>query len=640
MKLPDWLELPKDESWNALMEVGSNSRSLFRVTENAPEQIAPGFKGDKGLWSSDPRFHALLREASETMAALAPVDVDDTSGFAGPTAIIADFGSLRNLAGHFMSPISVPLMNNEALAQPDALDLLGGFASEREGKIFTALHHYMFRTIVPAPMAIRKAASSGAPYFESSLTGKKEALAVFNEHSPTILNRFAKGELGSLYYDFGLFFSSYMGVRTQPDAVRLQADGSWLPKPREVNDELFARTAGKSGSRFNADKRVFDRDGNLIEGLFAMRRRSVYAYPAMYNYWLTQFMAPLRAHYQADAEFTFKHRDPVSIAEKLTQFKFVRGYDVKQFDQSVQPWLLDSFVDRFTGFIKDEVLFFLAKVLCQPIYVPHPAVANASGAQSELHKFNPCFGDPFDLSTFTNHVGLPSGIGPNPDIGKFVMTFAYLCLFDRHFHDVLETGIPTILRGQHNRYALLDMGDDAVLATNDESLWDTIDREMKGSFYFRLEKEEGISFLGNVLYRDKDDRLKATSNVVTFVRNRLCPEHGTQHWSRRNFCGSGWFEGMKHYSTAPMFNAVIGEWDRLWQKHFKESKDIRFFAAQQEEKARNVPVLSDIDRAVLENPDKIFYRYDISEIHPWVLDQLVGAVEFDTYFPFIEKYFK
>lgn len=76
----------------------------------------------------------------------------------------------------------------------------------------------------------------------------------------------------------------------------------------------------------------------------------MYAYPAMYNYFLTQFFTPLRAFYLNDAEYTYKHRSPETIAEKLNAFKSVRGYDVKQFDlhQSVVDRCLYGRIYRFS----------------------------------------------------------------------------------------------------------------------------------------------------------------------------------------------------------------------------------------------------------------------------------------------------
>lgn len=634
-KTPEWLVSPREEMWQRLFAVKSNHRSLFRTTRNTRECIAPDLHGDGGIWSDDPRYHRVLIRCAESLSS-SHVPVIDSDGFSDHRAIVSDFQSLRNPSGYYMNPISIPLENNEVLV--DELKLATGFLNPRDEKIFNELHKYMLQTVVPASLSIRKTASSGAPYFEASLNAKKEPLAVMNQYSPDILRRFGAGDLTGLFDDYGLFFATYMGVRTQPDSFVLK-DGQLVPKPREVNDEEFVRTGGRSGHRFNADKTVYRSDGTAINGLAANRRRSVYAYPSMYNYWLTQFFTVLRAHYLEDAAFTFKHRSPKEIVEKLSGFKSVRGYDVKQFDQSVQGWLLSSFVDAFSGFLKDEVLFFFDKVLKQPIFMPHPQVLNARGYEEKPHEFNPCFGDPGDLATFTRVVGIPSGIGPNPDIGKFIMTFVYLCLFDRHFGDVLETGIRTILRGEHDRYALLDMTDDAVIGVNDESFWATVDRVVKEPFYVKLEAEEGISFLGNILYKDRTGKLSATSNVVTFLRNRLCPEHGVQHWTRREFAGTGWIEGKKHYSSAPLFGDVWNAFEDIWRSEFGESIDVRFRLAFEAERHRGVPSLSEIDRAVLENPDKLYYRYSIDEIHPWVRDKLVGSVAFEEFFPSIERYF-
>lgn len=632
--LPDWLDKPSAASWDALLAINSNHRSLFRLTRNQRECIAPALAIDDGIWSDDPRYHRVLLELDEVLSDHKPVI--DENGFSNHQALVSDFGSLRNPAGYYMNPISIPLESNRVLV--DELKLATGFLTPRDEKIFKELHNYMFHTVVPASLAIRKTASSGAPYFEASLRAKKEPVAVMNAYSADILTRFGRGDLQSLYEKYGMFFATYMGVRTQPDSV-VRKDGRVTSKGREVNDELFVRSGGKQGARRPADKTIHRPDGTVIEGLFASRRRSVYAYPAMYNYWLTQFFTLLRAHYLEDAAFTFKHRTPKEIVEKLSGFASVRGFDVKQFDQSVQPWLLSAFVSGFNGFIREEVLFFLDKVMKQPIYMPHPQVINASGHDVDPFKFNPCFGDPWDLSTFNREVGLPSGIGPNPDMGKFIMTFVYLVLFDRHFGDVLETGVRKILRGESDRYALLDMSDDAAIGVNDPTFWATVERVCAEPFYVKIEPEEGISFLGNILYKDRDDKIAASPNVVTFLRNRLCPEHGCQHWSRRDFVGTGWVEGKVHYSSAPLFAEVWGTLDTVWRKHFGASIDVRFRTALDAERHRDVPSLSEVDRAVLENPDKLYYRYSIEEVHPWVLEKLIGSVPFEEFFPSIEKYF-
>jgi len=635
MSLPAWLVKPTLRSWNRLLEVKTNHKSLFRETFNSPEQIFPPIEGDTGIWSDDPNLIRVRTELSDALTDMFPASIDD-EGFGGPDAIVNDFLSIRAQPGWKMNPMTIPLVSNRILAKE--LNLCTGFLNERDERIFKELHKYMFRTVVPASMAMRKTASSGAPYFEANLVTKKKALAVFNEFSEDILLRFSAGKLEHLFETYGLFFGTYMGVRQQPDTV-VKDEGRYRAKPREVADAEYARSGGERGRRFPADRTVRRVDGSVVDGIFGMRRRSVYAYPAAYNYWLTQFFTPLRAHYLNDGAFTFKHRGGAEIAEKLSPYASIRGFDVKQFDQSVQPWLLDEFVKAFEGFLREDVVYFLHRVLRQPIYQPHPAVVNASGTDLPLPQFDPFFGDPFDIGSFTLEVGLPSGIGPNPDIGKFLMTWAYLCLYDRHFHDVLEVGVARIIHGAHDRYALLNSADDGVAASNDPSCWATFETTLAEPFYFRIEKEEGTSFLGNVLYRDATGRLRAAPNVMTFVRNRLCPEHGVQHWSRRDFAGSGWYEGKKHYSSAPRYNDVLTVWDEIHRKHLGKGIDHRWKTKLEQERHHGVPILDEASWAVLENPDKIYYRYSIEEIDPWVLDKVVAAVPFDTYFPSIERYF-
>lgn len=154
-QLPPWLKMPSERAWNRLFEVNQNHRSLFRLTTNQPQMIAPSMHGDKGIWSDDPRFARVQIELADTLSSLFKPNID-ANGFADSSAIIADFQSLRNRSGSYMSPLSIPMMSNRVLA--DELSLAKGFLSERDERIFKALHSYMFRTIEEAPMAMRKTA--------------------------------------------------------------------------------------------------------------------------------------------------------------------------------------------------------------------------------------------------------------------------------------------------------------------------------------------------------------------------------------------------------------------------------------------------------------------------------------------------
>jgi hypothetical protein len=84
---------------------------------------------------------------------------------------------------------------------------------------------------------------------------------------------------------------------------------------------------------------------------------------------------------------------------------------------------------------------------------------------------------------------------------------------------------------------------------------------------------------------------------------------------------------------------VYGKWDDVWRAQFGEGLDVRFNEARLQERHRNVPSLTEADEAVLQDADKLYYRYSIEDIHPWVLDRVVTTISFEDYFPSIERFF-
>lgn len=624
------LKIPDVKSWRLVADLDRARIRMTRVARNKGEKVMPSLDG--GVLSYDPRMLREKEELADKLTEMCPATID-SAGFGGPNGVVSDFYALRNVAGYLMTPMTVPPMDNGGLVKE--LGLAPGFLSQRHERIFVDLHRAMFRAMEEAPLSVRKAASSGFPHFQTDLVAKKAEIFNMLHSAPEILTKFHNGELERLYTDHGLFFATYIGVRLQPDKVVKGSDGRFMAKPREINDEAYARGLA-NGTRSTAKKEVY-LPGRLdpLNGHFALRRRTVYGYPSSYNYWLTSFFTLWRAVYLNRYAFTWKHRGADDIKEKLSKFAYVVGADVKQFDQSVGWWILDRFVSEFNDILKEEVVEFFRKVLQQPVFQPHPNVGGG-------FEFNPCFGDPFDLNTFTLKPGLPSGIGPNPDIGKFIMTWVYLCVLDDYFKDVLESGVDVILRGDHPRYGLLDMGDDAVLCSNDEGFiaWfaEFVKKEDQ-PYYVKLEPENGISFLGNVIYRDHSDRLQVAPNPVTFLVNWLVPERGIDS-PLRQFYATGWFERKKHYARSPSFDTVWSTWEDVHRKHFGSGLDGPFIQALREERRPSTIGLSYADRLALEDPSVIHYKVDVNELAPWVRDSIVSTIPAADFVPYIERFFR
>lgn len=618
--------------WDALALLPQNQRALHRLLINKPNAIAPEIPNKSSILSDNYDFLKMTTELAVELTDAAPASIDN-EGFADRTAITENFYKLLTVSGMIMNPVSIIPKDNAALCEN--LNLVEGFISDRHAKIWTVLHDLQFGKIAEAPLNIKKAASTGFPHSTIDLSVKKELLFSFAEDFDDISVAFDRGNLRDLFFNKQIFLGSASGLRLQPDRISRNSDGTFSSKDRLVNDADYALSSGKDGKRFVADKSVY-RKGNLIPNHFAMRARTVWGAPFAPNYYIAMYFSLFRAHYLEKYAFTWKHRTPLEIEDKLSSYTHVIGVDVAQFDQSIPAWILKYFCDMFANKLDERVINLIRMLMKMPYFQANPIV------DSKDKNGGIFMGDPFDISTFDMKVGLPSGISPNPDIGKYVCTATYLCLFDDHFHDVLEVGVGTILSGKNPLYGLLNAGDDCVLMTNDSNFRDFFTTWQKSNlpYYLRIEPESGISFLGNVIYKKENGRVKTAPNVTSFITNWLVPEHSITSRSRVAYHFRGWEDRKSHFSAAPMYDVVFEIWERKFHKYFKESLNLRENYYREHSKMPLLAGLTDIDKQVMLDPDKLNYKFSNADVSAVILDLIVAAIPFDVYYPYIKHFIK
>lgn len=609
------------DKWRALTDTQGYRRRMNAKRHNRGVQVYPGIMSDDADFLSF--TSKLATELSDGIAVTVGED-----GTLGEQAVPGDFYQLLTVAGYGMNPISVPPVNNEFIRSE--LKLATGFITPRDRQIFDQLVKFMFARSAPASLGIRREASTGAPDYVNDVIKKKTELRAAFADMERFLDLIDKNKFLELYVDFNSPIVHTTGERTQADKVSF-VDGVARSKDREVNDELAARTAMKEGIRRPADKRVF-KSGSQVNGHFAGRRRTVFGTSFVPNYVLATFCSSWRKVYLEDFAFTWKHRTEEEILGKMNRFSNIVGFDVKQFDQSVATWMIDAFTEELANYVDPRVAKLVSLMFKAPYIVPYPWVAGTSEAE-----FNPLYGDdPFDIATFAMEVGLPSGIAINPDSGKLFMVWQYLVVLDRFYQNVLEIGIDTILRGEHDQYAMLNMGDDCVLLLNDSAFGQWFKDGGYTDPYFFLEEERPISFLGNVPYRNERGELKLAPNVVSYLVNWLVPEVGIEHARRRNFWAIGERERRVHYAQAPSYPLV----HEAFERHFRDTFGVlpASITAEAYEQQRRYQNLSTWDALVLQNPDYLHYKVSEDAISPEILDLIVTSLAIDETWPVVSKY--
>lgn len=616
-KIPD----TQANAWQGIISTPGYTRRMSAKRHNRGVQVYPG------ILSDDRDFLSFMsRVATELSNTIKPVVGPD--GTLGPQAVPGDFYQLLTVAGYGMNPISVPPVNNAAIRSE--LKLSDGFITTRDRQIFNDLVRLMFARSAPSSVGIRREASTGAPDYVNDVIKKKTELRYAFEHIDRFFDLIDKNKFLELFVEFNSPIVHTTGERTQADKVVIK-DGRISSKDREVNDELAARTGLREGTRKPADKRVI-KDGNVVENHFAGRRRTVFGTSFVPNYVLATFCSSWRSVYLEDFAFTWKHRTEDEILGKMKRYSNVIGFDVKQFDQSVATWMIDAFTEELANHADPRLAKLVSLMFKAPFIVPYPWIHGTSDAE-----FNPLYGDdPFSIDSFNMEVGLPSGIAINPDCGKLFMVWQYLVLLDRHYQNVLEIGIDTILRGEHDQYAMLNMGDDCVLLHSSPAFGEWFAAGGYTEPYFYLEEEKPISFLGNVPYRDEKGDLKLAPNVVSYLVNWLVPEVGIEHMRRKNFWAIGERERRVHYAQAPSYPLVHESFER----HFRDTFGIlpASISAETYEQQRRYQNLSTWDALVLQNPDYLHYKVSDDMISKEVLELIVTSLSADETWPVVSRF--
>lgn len=608
-----------------LTKNAKNARSA--TAKDEPNFIFPPVAGycDEGIASADPRCLDLNSRLATRLTDTIGANVDD-EGISDQKAVPSNFYSLFTVSG-FATDMFIPMLDNHALR--NELKLYNNFEGDRDRQIFDELMALCYGNWIQSPVHISRDSSTCFPYFVKGVDAKKELFRYTCRLWDDISKFVMKGDLQGLYDKHNAVIMYYMGTRLQPDKVILESDGSRKSKDRYLWDLEYAMSGGLKGNRWVADKSISTPDFS-IKGHFRMRKRVVFGTAGWMNYFLNSIFNGFREHYLHEYEFTWKHRTSDQILGKIQQFKHFVGFDVHQYDNTFADFMFDRWLLNLRNYVREDVVKLIELALHSPFYQPNMKV----GQNEKL-----MIGNPLNPDHFGFNYGLPSGIPPNPDLGKLMMTFNLLVRMDREFHDVLEVGIDTILKGKHPLYGILNMGDDSIILMNDDQVYAKIqadiEKDRDPSPYFKMEKEKAISFLGNVFYRDAEGDIQLAPNLVSMFSNWFVPEMSTTH-RRRKYWAIGWEERNAYYMQAPSFSTA---WDILSEEFYNTyGLNPDLYARRGKEIAGDPQfcLATDLERLLLDDPSKMHYRISPKDISPELLNQITTVLPEDDVIKYIQ----
>jgi hypothetical protein len=594
----------------------------------------------KGVWSDDLKFLKMTRRWGESWTSRFSATSHDN--LAGTNGVTGEFYRIQTVAGYPMTPRSIPLMNNRKLRAD--LGLVEKPVSSRHEAIFEGLLRLMMRGHVPTAVSIRKAAVGGVPDFIKAMDEKKKRLSTALLDGDTYLKLVAGSDHREEFNAFNSINCHSIGSRQQADSIT-KTEAGYEFKARFVNDEEAARSGLERGQRVPVDKTVIV-NGQKVVTHSTTRNRNVWAAAFVPNYFAAAWFAGAREYYLTMYDFTWKHRTRAELADKMAQYKYHIGVDVSEFDTTLGEYFADMFCDVVGHYSDERFAALLKRKFRAPYVMAHPYGFDGLPGNT----FNPCFGSVFGDNPDL-FLGLPSGIAPNPDVGKWFATAVYLCILDDFYHDVVED-MPNYLKGRKRNAAVLDMSDDGVFMTNDPDFQDFViaglsreDASVKDAFsYMKVAVEDPLSFLGNVPTSGTAG-LVLLPNILNAVTNLLVPEHGIESSGRMNT----WAIGMQAWKEAASHSPIFAEiWDDIQRGLFDEynyavAHDLRATSRIQEmrllSEAQRVTgaSVSPIDALVLMNPDVVHYRVSRSDVSAAVLNTIESTLPLTITEPFIRS---
>lgn len=618
----DQLGFPKSiKRRNDLFGDGSKKHLRPLNVRHAVSVVKGAYSFDRDYLGS---FLPQLRD--ELSSRVAAGNGTDSEEFCNESGWAREPTSILGAAGYPMSPMSL-LPYDNAKARSD-LGLPRTWRSERDQLIVREFFELMFSTWVATSIKAPSGSTAGFPTFEYRTTWKKAAALNILTNHEDVLNSFAKRDVFGLIQNYGCVFCMNGGVRLQVD--------------QDVNKKRIAYSLeysmGRSDVVTYADKRVsIQYDGVRVDypEISAMRARFINGASFTTNV-LPQVVASgtMKAMF-INFPMTFHHTDIHEVTYDLNTRADACMTDVSDYDRTIGTFILDELYRAMAKFWDHEVVGWFKQLMNAPYYT---RPVEHDGTQGIW------VGDPFQLRPQVV-AGNRSGHGGTSLVSKLVKVAETLTVIDQISHDVL---------GNVARYLAWEMpiamknnGDDealcgprsAIVAYRKMRAARTASGEVKYG-YLSVSLEVGQVFSGYYFTRTSDGKLKPLRRAIALLEKTLLPEVGIDS-SRRKFEIIGRIERMLNGRDMPTHGETIRILNQVWDRTI--GKRVGRWQYLIEEAQRNMPVIADaytrIDLEVLENPDKLHYLYDESEVSPHVVAALGGAIVADDTLEIGKAYF-
>lgn len=549
-----------------------------------------------GMYSHDEDFLLFLRDLSNDLDQRYVPDLDK-EGFT-KTGLYSSFDTLRCPAGYFQTPMSYTTVDNARYREE--LELTPGY-SPRQKAIATEFWRLIFSEVEACPVNVAKNSTGGMRRFTKSVQWKLDFANFITQpdNFERMLNAVAAGDALTLANEFETIFATYIQKRGQVDRVG---------KKRMVMDLTYALTGGASGSIFETDKKV-KLHGQDWDDFSAVRARVVHAGPWTINCYLQMIASPTMQAMFHRYPSTF-HVNTASELKSIIDGNHIYCSDVTEYDRSMSRDAIRIAHDVMEEFWDKRLVMASWKLFTSPYYAKPLGLESGEGTWVR----NP-------LKWEEVFAGNRSGHALTSLIAKGNKVVESLFIIDK-MYPVLGR-VESFLKHE-GPIKLINNGDDEVVVipqASDVARFMALRSDRKNGHYV-VEAEPGQGYSGMLIHKtDKPLVYDPKPKLHTSLLKTFVPEKGINDPMRADYWPIG--------ASVRIDNLTQTDLGReIWQHtlhHYRRRLeprhgDIRAIITKAHAEMRLVvDGRSQADREVLDDADKIHYKWLPSEVSPDVL---------------------
>lgn len=595
-------------------EVFSNGAGMHSVPLTLSQSVNTWPK----LWSQTEEHVNFQRELTKELNRSIPTTLDD-EGFT-TNGVLSDFSKLLCSAGTVANPMSYVAVDNKKFREE--LGLRNQLTAD-EIAIFTELFDIAFSEADVVPVNVTKLSSGGMRRFSRDL-GWKLSFAEWlyeEENLEKFLDAVERDDHLTLANEFETCIALYMQKRIQIDTPG---------KKRLVFDLEYARSGGNSGSIYEADNSV-SFGGVRYSDMVAGRARNVQAGPWTVNCVLQSPASSLMYSLFRRFPSVFHVNTPEQLEDSLRGNNCYFS-DVKEFDRSIPESLITLFHERMALRWDPRLVKLSLKLFTAPYYTRPLEKDGRKGVW---------VGDPRDPESRL-FAGNRSGHGFTSVINKLIKVGETLCVIN---HVLPVKGrVLTYLKGE-GLIRFINNGDDSVDMCADDALFARFvaAREDKSKGLFDVQREVGCGFSGMLATRQSanDRNYKVVNKVHSALEKMWVPERSIGG-NFRAFWTIGFIDRIanirKTEAGREAWDIHMSVFRRTLSGHCSD-----FMTTLMEEHARiglNTRGYTTKDAEVVDDPDKLHYKYTADEISAKVLEAVTSRIPARVNRTFINRYFK